>query len=54
MTQLLQEAFERVSKLPQEEQDRFAQFLLAALESDQRWAELFATTRIGGFAGSAS
>ena len=42
MTQLLQEAFERVSKLPQEEQDRFAQFLLAALESDQRWAELFA------------
>ena len=28
MTQLLQEAFERVSKLPQEEQDRFAQFLL--------------------------
>ena len=42
MTQLLQEAFERVAKLPQEEQDRFAQFLLAALESDQRWAELFA------------
>ena len=42
MTQLLQEAFERIAKLPQEEQDRFAQFLLAALESDQRWAELFA------------
>lgn len=42
MTQLLQEAFERVAKLPQEEQDRFAQFLLAALESNQRWAELFA------------
>ena len=42
MTQLLQEAFERVAKLPQEEQDRFAQFLLAALESNQRWDELFA------------
>ena len=42
MTRLLQEAFERVAKLSQEEQDRFAQFLLAALESDQRWAELFA------------
>ena len=42
MTRLLQEAFERVSKLPQEEQNKFARFLLAALESDQRWTELFA------------
>ncbi len=42
MTRLLQEAFERVAKLPQEEQNRFARFLLATLESDQRWAELFA------------
>ena len=41
MTQLLQEAFERVAKLSQEEQNKFARFLLAALESDQRWAELF-------------
>ena len=42
MTRLLQEAFERVAKLPQEEQNKFAHFLLAALESDQRWDELFA------------
>ena len=42
MTRLLQEVFERVAKLPQEEQNRFARFLLVALESDQRWAELFA------------
>ena len=42
MPQLLQEAFERVAKLPQEEQNKFARFLLAVLESDQRWAELFA------------
>ncbi|MYF74188.1 MAG: hypothetical protein F4175_12670 [Gemmatimonadetes bacterium] len=28
-------------KLPQEKQDQFARFLLAELESDQRWAELF-------------
>ena len=42
MTQLLQEAFERVAKLSQEEQNKFARFLLAALESDQRWTELFA------------
>ena len=41
MTQLLQKAFERAAKLPQEEQDKFARFLLAELESEQRWAELF-------------
>ena len=42
MTRLLQEAFEQIAKLPQDEQNRYAQFLLATLESDQRWAELFA------------
>ena len=42
MTRLLQEAFEQITKLPQEEQNRYAQFLLATLESDQRWTELFA------------
>ena len=42
MNQLLQRAFERAAGLPQEEQDRFARFLLAELESEGRWAELFA------------
>ena len=41
MTLLLQKAFERATKLPQEKQDQFARFLMAELESDQRWAELF-------------
>ncbi len=41
MTQLLQKAFERAAKLPQEEQDKFARFLLAELESERQWAELF-------------
>ena len=41
MPQLLQKAFERAAQLPQEEQDKFARFLLAELESEQRWAELF-------------
>ena len=41
MTTLLQQAFERASQLPREEQDRFARFLLAELESERRWAELF-------------
>jgi hypothetical protein len=42
MNQLLQEAFEKAAELPDEEQDRFARFLLAELESEERWAELFA------------
>lgn len=41
MHQLLQEAFARAAELPQPEQDRFARFLLAELESERRWAELF-------------
>ena len=44
MNQLLQEAFERAAKLPEGEQDRFARFLLSELESERRWAELFALT----------
>lgn len=41
MTQLLQKAFEKATQLPQDEQDRLARFLLAELESEQRWAQLF-------------
>ena len=42
MNQLLQKAFERAAKLPQAEQDRFARFLPAELESKRQWSELFA------------
>ena len=41
MPRLLQQAFERAAQLPQEEQDKFARFLLAELESERRWTELF-------------
>ena len=41
MNQLLQEAFNRAADLPSEEQDRFARFLLAELEADQKWDQLF-------------
>ena len=41
MTRLLQQAFKRAAELPQEEQDKFARFLLAELESERQWAELF-------------
>ena len=42
MNQLLQKAFNKAAELPQEEQAKFARFLLAELESERRWAELFA------------
>ena len=41
MTKLLEQAFARASELSQEEQDRFARFLLAQLESERQWTELF-------------
>ena len=41
MNQLLQQAFKRASELPEEEQDKFARFLLAELELEQQWVELF-------------
>ena len=42
MNKLLQKAFEKAAELPEEDQDRFARFLLAELESENRWNELFA------------
>jgi hypothetical protein len=42
MTDLLQQAFEKASQLPPEEQNAFGALFLAELESEQRWNELFA------------
>jgi hypothetical protein len=41
MTDILQQAFEKASKLPPHEQDAVGAWLLAELESEQRWDELF-------------
>ncbi|MDT0631633.1 hypothetical protein RQM47_03125 [Rubrivirga sp. S365] len=41
MTRLLEQAFDRASQLPDEEQDELARLFLAELESEERWAELF-------------
>ena len=40
MTELLQQAFEQAAKLPQTQQDTFARFLLAELDSERRWDDL--------------
>lgn len=42
MTDLLQKAFAEASKLPPEEQEAIAQWLLQELESERRWDEAFA------------
>ena len=47
MNDLLQKAFERASALPTDEQERLARFLLAELESGQKWADLFSRPESG-------
>ena len=42
MTKLLEKAFSVASKLPQQEQDAFATWMLEELASERRWGELFA------------
>jgi len=45
VTKLLEKAFAEAAKLPLEEQDCFAQMLLAELASERRWAEAFDKSR---------
>ena len=42
MTQLLEKAFEEVSKLPEIEQNLLAGWLLGELASERRWEKAFA------------
>jgi len=42
MTKLLEKVFSEASKLPQQEQDAFATWMLEELASERRWDELFA------------
>jgi len=41
MTKLLEKAFEAASKLPEADQDALAASILAEVEADRRWDELF-------------
>ena len=45
MTQLLERAFTEASRLPENEQDAVASFLLAELDSERRWAHSFASSQ---------
>ena len=41
MTEILQQAFYKAAELPEDRQGAFARFLLAELESERQWEELF-------------
>ena len=41
MTKLLEQAFTKASKLPEEEQDILAKVILDELEAEQKWEALF-------------
>lgn len=45
MTELLKKAIERVSTLPEGEQDAIAALVLEELESELRWTKAFANSR---------
>jgi len=44
MTEMLNRAFERASRLPEEEQNEFAAFLLDELQAEDRWFELLSSS----------
>jgi hypothetical protein len=41
LTDLLEKAVAEAAKLPAEEQDRFAEWMLAELEDEERWTAAF-------------
>ena len=45
MTALLEQAFEEATKLPAPDQDALARWIIAELESEQRWQQLFADSQ---------
>lgn len=45
MTTLLEKAMSEASRLPEEEQDAFAAWILAELESERRWDDLFSRSQ---------
>ena len=45
MTQLLEQAFHAVARLPVAQQDEIAAWLLAELEAEARWDQLFADSQ---------
>lgn len=47
MTRLLEKAIAEASKLPEEEQNALAKWILEELQSEKRWTEAFAGSQEG-------
>jgi hypothetical protein len=45
MTTRLEQAFTEAAKLPLDEQEALAEWILAELQSERRWGQLFATSQ---------
>ena len=45
MTEALEKAFAQVSKLPEDQQDVFAEWIIHELESEEYWSQLFAKSQ---------
>jgi hypothetical protein len=45
MTRLLEQAFGEANKLPEDEQDALARFILEELASERRWTRAFADSQ---------
>ena len=45
MTHLLKQAFDKISQLPDEDQDTIAALLLAEIESERNWDKAFEESR---------
>ena len=45
MTDLLEKAFAKTTRLPDDEQDTFARWLMDELESERRWSRSFETSQ---------
>ena len=45
MTELLEEAFAKVARLPDHEQNALARWLMDELESERRWSRVFETSQ---------
>ncbi len=45
MTELLQQAFERASGLPEEKQNMFAKFLISEIDDEKDWDDAFASSQ---------
>lgn len=41
MTEILQQAFGKAAELPEDRQEALARFLLAEMESERKWDEIF-------------